>query len=251
MTPAVHPRRIFGSIRFRLLLWGSAILVVVLAIFSGIVYYRQLEYQKLVVKSQLQSEAGYILETYQAAYNENSGREALSLATVFPELQDGLPKKLFVPAKVNGQAKSSIRVGEVLLMVDETGQVIGQAGGMDATDIAGLKQLTEKNRTGGDTIFMQELRTIDGEQSSSPYIFLATSTPLLGQSSPGSSDQQAILYLGAPFDEDGQLSRLKFTLALASSIVLKSQSGRRLCAHRKDDATSPGDHPHRPGDQRQ
>ncbi len=59
--------RFLSSIRFRLLLWGMAILLLVLVIFNGIVYYRQVEYEKVVLGNKIQAEANYLIQTYREA----------------------------------------------------------------------------------------------------------------------------------------------------------------------------------------
>jgi signal transduction histidine kinase len=209
------PNRFFGSLRFRLLLWGAAILVLVLAVFSALVYYRQVEYQQAVLSSQIQAQAGFILETYRVFFDNAGGRDGLSLASVFPELQEGIAKKSLVQPKGVVTERSAIQPGEVLLMLDQDGQVTGRAGGLDDTDVVNLSRLAVKKAAEGSLFSFFFFPIMSPEEGQPPvdYLFVRTSAPL-------SSTQSAVLLLGATFDPAGQLPGLARSLVLASLIVL-------------------------------
>ena len=214
LSPLRHRVGIFfHSLRFRLLLWGAVMLLLVLAVFSAIVYYRQAEIQKTVLANRIYSKATFILEAYREFFFKMSGKGELTLSFVISELENA------------SSEKPLIQSNEVLMLTEQDGKVIGQVGELSQEDKTQLSQLNVANisteltqftlkKTSAETSFvMISLPGTGTDGRPVPYLFVRTSTPL-------SPSENLVMFLGTPFDPDGQLSLLAWTLVLASSIVL-------------------------------
>jgi signal transduction histidine kinase len=191
----------------------------VLAVFSAIVYYRQVEYQKTVVGNAINSQANFILEAYRVWFFDTGGREGRSLSSIIPDLREGnSPKKPVEPPPQNKQVvppKSYLEGNdEVLLMIHQDGTELGRAGNLDETDVANLSRAAFKRGTSD--IYFFDFMVMSTEPGLPPveYLFVQTSAPL------NPSREFVYLLFGVPFDPGGQLPRLRWTLFLASLIVL-------------------------------
>jgi signal transduction histidine kinase len=99
-------------------------------------------------------------------------------------------------------------------MFDPAGQVIGRAGGLDDTDVASLIRLAVKRKIEGDFLFTYSLLSPDRALPPMEFLFVGVTAPL------DSNPQTVLVLLGAPFDPDGQLYDLGWTLLLASLTIL-------------------------------
>jgi len=69
----MHLRLFFKSIRFRLTLWSTAILVVILLVFSIFVYYRQAQYLLVDTRVQLLDQAQRLASLYHLTNQAGTG----------------------------------------------------------------------------------------------------------------------------------------------------------------------------------
>ncbi|HTX91448.1 MAG TPA: ATP-binding protein [Anaerolineales bacterium] len=175
---------VLHSIRFRLVLWYSVILAIVLVVFSLFVYINQVR--------DIHGDSQFRLERKMAALEVG--------VTV-------TPNGLLVPPGV-------LQDTDVLVFLGPTGEVLASHGPLPAQSVVQLaaraEQESEHNRTpvGGITAWME-----GGSSPQANYIFVTV--PILGMSGRG-----GLVILGSPADPYGLVNKLLFTLIAGSLLTL-------------------------------
>jgi signal transduction histidine kinase len=99
-------------------------------------------------------------------------------------------------------------------MIHQDGTELGRVGNLDETDVANLSKAAFERGTSDIYYFDFWVMSTEPGQPSVEYLFVQTSAPL------NPSTEFVFLLFGAPFDPGEQLPRLRWTLFLASLIVL-------------------------------
>ena len=185
-------RMFFKSIRFRLTLWSVAILVVILLVFSIIVYYRQAQYLTIDARIQLQEQAQSLAPLYRYA-----GMVEPGLASA--QLPD--------PATLNSGVLSA---NESLTVIGADGSTIQRVGTIsDST----LQQLLKAWQTSARP---PEPLTFESSASGLASLNLQKRTLYLVSPIMDERRQVGLIILSSPIDPRGQLHTLLVTLVLAS-----------------------------------
>jgi len=184
------------SIRFRLTMWSTAILAVILVAFCFFIYYRQSNDLKFEARNQLQVKSEQLMVMYQV-----SG--------------------LFDPDRSHFQAPDLVIRGsglisgnEELALIDSTGKALQTAGGIRSDAITQLVQYwvqSNRNNLPMDVLSQKDFLN-DGSPSDS-YLYVIT--PLFAESHP-----VGLIILGRLVDADGQLPKLAMTLIIGSLLTL-------------------------------
>lgn len=192
----------FHSVRFRLALWFSLVLALVLIAFGTIIYLREAQAvrydaaQRLALRLR-QFEEGVL----RPARYEHQENQTTQITVAFP-----------------------LREDEVALVFDRKGQVLQNSGGMSAEEAerlarTGLKKLPGMRTLPGpnlDRFFYEKVR-LSGTGEAVEY--LAGVFPL-----PGEENGDAFL-LALPVDPEGRAMRLLMTLLLSGLATLLAAAG--------------------------
>jgi signal transduction histidine kinase len=180
--PAIGKRLsfFFHSIRFRLVLWFAVILAIVLAAFSGFIYYNQ--------SRDIQGEAQFQLE------HKLAGLQATLLFT---------PTGFILP---NGVLQNT----DILILAAPDGSVVQKMGPIPSQDASTLAAEAQHEH-------LEHQNPPDGyvswsESSHAPkldYIFITVPV-----------ERSALLILGTPLDPYGRFGKLIFTLVAGSLLTL-------------------------------
>jgi signal transduction histidine kinase len=182
----------FRSIRFRLTLWYLLILAVVLALFSGFVYTRQMNNLKSAAINRLAIKSRQLEGLYRALSVSTPGSNIIA----FPD--------------ISSSGTALIQEGEVLVLVSNQGDVIQKLGPIEDTDIDRIYSAITQTTTNPETFSYPLKITQTGDNlSDADYYFVATPIAVFRQI-------VGFMILGVPFDPAGQLPRLLVTLILAS-----------------------------------
>ena len=174
----------FHSIRFRLLLWFTAILMLVLIFFSAFVYYNQ---KRDIERDSLE-------------------RAAIRLSGLQEDLRASLPQE-------NGQGilpEHILEEREVLALIDSRGQIFASYGNFPEGDIVQAATQAMQNRSGHEESYEDFASWID---KNSNYRFVVK--PVLGK-----AGETSLAVLGSPLDPNGQLNGLLTSLLLGNLFTL-------------------------------
>ena len=193
-------KRFVAGIRFRLMLWFTFILALVLIIFSGFVYSRQ----------------------SQDLQDANLNRLAIKVRQLenlfqFEGLQSMQDVRQLMPMLVSGGV-ALVQEDEVLVVADPTTQWSSQIGPVGDTDVAHLVTTAQQNIKNDDTLIQVFDITSTETKKNQQYVFLIVPVEARGR-------LVGYMMLGRPADPSGQLTRLIATLVLASLAILAGAAG--------------------------
>jgi heavy metal sensor kinase len=181
----------FHSIRFRLLLWFTAILALVLIIFCAFIYFNQTRDLEDDALGRLERRLVKLQETLRISLREKNGQ------LVFPEdiLEDT----------------------DALALIGSNGQVLASYGTFPAGDVAQVARQATQNRSGHeqDETFDNSATWID---KNSAYAYAVA--PIFGE-----SGQTSLIVLGGPLDPDGRMQGLLTSLFFGSLLTLAIATG--------------------------
>ena len=182
----------FRSIRFRLTLWYLLILAFVLVLFSGFVYSRQAGDLKNAAIDRLAVKSRQLDGLYHALSMANPGQNLIA----FPDL--------------SSSGTALIQENEVLVLVNNQGQVVQKLGPISNIDISQIYSAISQTTTDAETFtYPLNISTSTANSSDQNYFFVATPIALYRQ-------VVGFMVLGVPIDPGGQVQRLLVTLILAS-----------------------------------
>jgi heavy metal sensor kinase len=179
----------FHSIRFRLLLWFTAILALVLIIFSAFIYFNQARDLEDDALGRLERRLGQLQETVRISLREQNGQ------LVFPDdiLEDY----------------------DALALIGSNGQVLASFGTFPTNDVAQVAAQATRNHEEHDE-FLENASTWVDRNSAYAYAV----TPIFGE-----SGQTSLLVLGGPLDPGGRMQGLLTSLLLGSLLTLVIATG--------------------------
>jgi len=174
----------FHSIRFRLLLWFTAILALVLIVFSAFVYYNQARDLEDDALGRLERRLVRLQETVRISLHEQNGQ------LVLPEdvLEDT----------------------DALALIGSNGQVLTSYGNFPNRDVGQIAKQATQNRSEHDESFENSASWVD---KNSAYAYAVA--PIFGE-----SGQTSLLVLGGPLDPDERMEGLLISLFLGSLLTL-------------------------------
>ena len=184
------------SIRFRLTMWSTAILALILLAFSFFVYYRQANDLQLEAHNQLQSKAQQVVTLYQMSglFDQDRGHFQAP------------------PLMVKGSGL--ISANEELALLDVNGQMLQSVGSISAATTNQLLQYWDQsNRTDLPMDFLTVKDLPGGSTQNRNYLYLVT--PMYADRHP-----IGLMILGRPVDVDGQLPKLVLTLVIGCLLTL-------------------------------
>ena len=179
----------FHSIRFRLLLWFTAILALVLIIFSAFIYFNQARDLEDDALGQLERRLAKLQETVRVSLREQNG-------------------KLVLPEDV-------LEDTEVLALISPNGQVLASYGTFPTSDVAQIAKQATQSRSDHDETVENSASWVDKK---SAYAYAVV--PIFGE-----SGQTSLLALGGPLDPDGRMQGLITSLLLGSLLTLLIATG--------------------------
>jgi heavy metal sensor kinase len=179
----------FHSIRFRLLLWFTAILALVLIIFNAFIYFNQSHDLEDDALGRLERRLVRLQETLRVSLREQNGR------LTFPEdiLEDT----------------------DAFALIGSNGQVLASYGTFPTSNIAQIAAQAMQNRTEHDESFENSASWVDKNSA-----FAYAVAPIFGE-----SGQTSLIVLGGPLDPDGRMQGLLTSLLLGSLLTLVIASG--------------------------
>ncbi|MDD5369061.1 MAG: ATP-binding protein [Anaerolineaceae bacterium] len=186
----------FHSIRFRLTLWTVAILAVILVIFSGIIYYRQLQDLQIEAQNHLQLKYQQVQTLYRVAGLVDAEGDH------------------FQPPDLTSNGFSALDAGEVLALIGPDGHLVQSAGEITNPSVTVLLadwQQASRDIPPGSTA--EYTVFISGKSKDVRYEYLIS--PMFMERHP-----IGVVILGQPIDPQSQLPRLLITLLLASISTL-------------------------------
>jgi len=162
----------FHSIRFRLLLWFTAILVLVLIIFSAFIYFNQARDLEDDALARLERRLVRLQGSVRISLHEQNGQ------LVLPEdiLEDT----------------------DALALIDSNGQVLASYGTFPTDNVAQIASQATQNHSEYDEAFESSATWVD---NNSAYAYAVT--PIFGE-----SGKTSLLVLGGPLDPEGRLQGL-------------------------------------------
>ncbi|MGD8404024.1 MAG: histidine kinase dimerization/phospho-acceptor domain-containing protein, partial [Anaerolineales bacterium] len=180
---------IFHSIRFRLLLWFTAILALVLIIFSAFIYFNQARDLEDDALGRLERQLARLQETVRTSLSEQDGQ------LVFPEdiLEDT----------------------EALALIGHNDQVLASYGNFPTNDVAQIAIQASQNHSEHEETFENVTSWIDQNNA---YAYVVA--PIFGE-----SGQTSLLVLGGPLDPNGRMQGLLTSLIVGSLMTLLIASG--------------------------
>jgi len=180
------------SIRFRITLWFVFILTIILAIFSGFIYYRQSQDLEEDSVKRIQAEFARVLEYFGSPQWQNSNIDLSAVPDNTSPLQEG----------------------DMLIIADRSGQIV-QTWGNKPSDklVSGL--IATASEQHNLNIYEQTISTTDstGKTSDADYLFIV-SFVFRGDTPVGA------LIIGSPTNLSAELERLKVSLILGSLLML-------------------------------
>ena len=179
----------FHSIRFRLLLWFTAILALVLFLFCAFIYYNQARDLTDDSLGRLESRLGKLQETLRVSLHQQNGQIILP--------QDTLQET------------------DVFALVNSNGQVLASFGNFPTGDTAQVVTQAIQRQPGHDEAPDTYSSWID---KNSGYAFAVA--PIFGE-----SGKTSLIVLGGPLDPDEQMKGLLTTLLLGSLATLAIAMG--------------------------
>jgi signal transduction histidine kinase len=184
------------TIRFRLALWFSAILAIVLVSFSAFVYIRQSQELRAESISHLQNQVRKIEDSFRG-----SNRDAFEHNPIqFPSDPN------------NGEPL--LQQGDVLAITETNGNVIQNWGPITTTNINKLANIGfNQGVQHGTFSYTIVSATAAGQTTRSQYTFIVTPVSFAG-------NLVGFIILGSPVDPGNQLKRLLFSLILGTLVIL-------------------------------
>ncbi len=182
-------RSFFHSIRFRLVLWFTAILALVLFLFSAFIYYNQARDLEGDSLGQLERRLSRLQETVRVSLHQQNGQ------IVLPD--------------------TILQESDALALVGPTGQVLASYGTFPTKDVLQIALQTLQNPSGHDEPYEYAASWIDRNVG---YAYAVI--PIFGE-----SGQTSLLVLGSPLDPDDQMKGLVATLLLGSLLTLAVATG--------------------------
>ena len=188
MNSATDPQKgditFFHSIRFRLLLWFTAILALVLVAFSGFIYYNQSHDLEADSLGRLANRLGNLQGTLRISLRQQNG-------------------KIVLPENI-------LERNDVFALIGPTGQVLASYGTFPTDDIVhAAMQALQGHSDHGETL-EYSAAWVD---KNSGYGFVVA--PIFGE-----SGQTSLVVLGRPLDPDEQIKGLLTNLLLGSLLTL-------------------------------
>lgn len=174
------------SIRFRLVLWFAAILMLVLVVFSAFIYYSQ----------------------SRDLYIDSLGRLDRRMAglEIIPDGEDKI-------TGLGGLSLSPLQDTDVFLLLAADGQVLSNQGPIPAQDALQVARIGLQERARRGEPAMGSITWAGRLGSHGTYLF--SIAPIRDN-----SEQARLVLLGAPLDPSGQLRQLWITLLIGSLITL-------------------------------
>jgi heavy metal sensor kinase len=184
------------SIRFRLTMWSTAILTVILLVFSFFVYYRQANDLQYESHNQLQIKSQQLVLLYQASGLFDPDRKRFQA----PELM------------IKGSGLISGK--EELALIASNGQTLQAVGGIQENTTTRLIQYwAQANRADVPLDILASQDLVSDSNQGNNYLYLIT--PLFAEGHP-----VGLIILGRPVDAEGQLPKLMATLIIGSLLTL-------------------------------
>jgi signal transduction histidine kinase len=187
---------IVHTIRFRLALWFTAILAIVLVSFSAFIYIRQSQELRAESINHLTNQVRKIEDTFRS-----SNRDAFEHNPI-----------QFPSDPTNGEPL--LQEGDVLAITGTNGDVIQNWGPITSTDINKLATIGfNQGVQSGTFSYTIVSATATGQTTRSQYTFIVTPVSFAG-------NLVGFIILGSPVDPGNQLQRLLFSLILGTLIIL-------------------------------
>ena len=177
------------SIRFKLLLWFTAILALVLIIFSAFIYFNQTRDLEDDALGRLERRLARLQETLRVSLREQNGH-------------------LVIPEDI-------LEDTNVVALIGSDGQVLASYGTFPAGDVTQVAKQATQNRTGHDEPFENSASWVD---KNSNYAYAVA--PIFGE-----TGQTSLIVLGGPLDPDGRMQGLITSLLFGSLLTLVIASG--------------------------
>ena len=174
----------FHSIRFRLLLWFTAILVLVLIIFNAFIYFNQARDLEDDTLGQLERRLTVLQGTVRISLHEQNGQ------LVLPE--------------------NTLEDADALALIGSNGQVLASYGSFPTSDIAQVAMQASQSHLEHEETFENAATWIDKDNS---YAYAVE--PIFGE-----SGQTSLIVLGGPLDPDGRMQGLLTSLFFGSLLTL-------------------------------
>lgn len=187
---------IVHTIRFRLALWFTAILAIVLVSFSAFIYIRQSQELHAEAINHLQNQVRKIEDTLRF-----SNRDAFE------------HNPIQFPADPNN-GDSLLRQGDVLAVTGTNGNVIQNWGPITSSDINKLANIGfNQGVQNGTFSYTIVSATATGQTTRSQYTFIVTPVSFAG-------NLVGFIIMGSPVDPGNQLQRLLFSLIIGALVIL-------------------------------
>ena len=179
----------FHSIRFRLLLWFTAILALVLVIFSAFVYFNQTRDLEDDALGRLERKLTRLQGTVRVSLREQNGQ------LVLPE--------------------DKLDDTDALALIGPKGQVLASYGTFPVGDVSQIASQASQNNSEHEESVANAATWIDKK---SAYAYAVA--PIFGE-----SGQTSLIVLGGPLDPDGRMQGLLTSLIFGSLLTLLIASG--------------------------
>jgi heavy metal sensor kinase len=177
------------SIRFKLLLWFTAILALVLIIFSAFIYFNQTRDLEDDALGRLERRLARLQETLRVSLREQNGH-------------------LVIPEDI-------LEDTNAVALIGSDGQVLASYGTFPAGDVTQVARQATQNRTGHDEPFENSASWVD---KNSNYAYAVA--PIFGE-----TGQTSLIVLGGPLDPDERMQGLITSLMFGSLLTLVIASG--------------------------
>jgi len=172
------------SIRFRLLLWFTVILALVLFIFSAFIYFNQARDLEDDAIGSLDRRLGRLQETVRISLREENGQLGLS--------------------------EDFLEENNALALIGSGGQILLRYGTFPTDDLAQIATQATQNHPEHEETIENSATWVD---KNSDYVYAVA--PIFGE-----SGQTSLLVLGGPLDPDGRMQGLLASLVLGSLLTL-------------------------------
>jgi len=174
----------FHSIRFRLLMWFTAILALVLIIFSAFIYFNQTRDLEDDALGQLERQLTRLQGTVRVSLHEQNGQ------LVLPE--------------------NSLEDADALALIGSNGQVLASYGTFPTNNVAQIAKQALQGHSEHEETFNGAATWVDKDNA---YVYAVA--PIFGE-----SGQTSLLLLGGPLDSDGRMQGLLTSLVFGSLLTL-------------------------------
>jgi len=172
------------SIRFRLLLWFTVILALVLFIFSAFIYFNQARDLEDDAIGSLDRRLGRLQETVRISLREENGQLGLS--------------------------EDFLEENNALALIGSGGQILLRYGTFPTDNLAQIATQATQNHPEHEETIENSATWVD---KNSDYVYAVA--PIFGE-----SGQTSLLVLGGPLDPDGRMQGLLASLVLGSLLTL-------------------------------